>query len=454
MRATHTVLAILLGLTLAPHAAAGDGIAWQLNLEAAKRRAAETNRPVLIHFWAPSCAPCVRMDSEVFPQPAVAHAINSNFIPVKLNTDDFPATASLYGVDRIPTDVILNPAGQPIHRAKSPLVADQFVAHVTQAVRGGPMSPVQLAAAPSAEQAAAGTVPINTVNQNVPTAGGQLAPHTVNAAAPPASGANLAAPGATWPQPAQQVAAPQQAVQQPTGQQPQPQFQPIERQHIAFSPNAHAVKVAGSPQNSAVQQITPWVSASTPNLQQAQSPPVGSAYGPQAAAANPAQQFATPLNGPVINNSNATPGQQPLASGAAGIAPQPAPFMIPAREAPPIGLEGFCPVTLAEQKKWNRGDVRYGVEHRGRTYLFCTPENQKRFFESPDRYSPVMCGMDPVLQLEARQTAPGRRDLGVFYQSRVYLFATIESKAAFEKQPQKYAAEVLAAETATGRVLR
>ncbi len=70
------------------------------------------------------------MDNEVFPQPAVAQAINTNFIPVKLNTDDFPATASLYGVDRIPTDVILNPAGQPIHRAKSPLVADQFVARM------------------------------------------------------------------------------------------------------------------------------------------------------------------------------------------------------------------------------------------------------------------------------------------------------------------------------------
>ena len=74
--------------------------------------------------------------------------------------------------------------------------------------------------------------------------------------------------------------------------------------------------------------------------------------------------------------------------------------------------------------------------------------------ESPDHYSPVMCGMDPVLQLEARQTALGRRDLGVFYQNRVYLFATTESKAAFEKQPQKYAAEVLAAEAATGRVIR
>ena len=175
MRATRILPVIItLQLMLAAAATAADGIAWQQNLETAKRRAAETNRPVLIHFWAPSCAPCVRLDNEVFPQPTVAQAINTNFVPVKLNTDDFPATASLYGVDRIPMDVVLSPAGQLVYRAKSPLVADQFVAHVTQAARGGPMPPVQLAATSNAEQAAADTVPVNVTSQKLPISGGQF----------------------------------------------------------------------------------------------------------------------------------------------------------------------------------------------------------------------------------------------------------------------------------------
>ncbi len=298
------------------------------------------------------------------------------------------------------------------------------------------MSPVQLAAASSAEQAVAGTVPINSVNQNVPTAGGQIAPHTVNAAAPLAASGH-AAQGAAWPQLAQQNAIPQQPMPQQVAQQPQAQFQPVERQHISFSPNAHAVKIAAAPQNSAVQQITPWVNPSVPTAQQSGSPAVGSAYGSGPAAANSGpssqQQFTAQMNGPTANNMLVTPGQQAIAPAPTGAVQQPAPIMIPAREAPPVGLDGFCPVTLAEQKKWVRGDVRYGVEHRGRTYLFCTPENQKKFFESPDGYSPVMCGMDPVLQLEARQTAPGRRELGVFYQNRVYLFATSESRGAVPK---------------------
>jgi YHS domain-containing protein len=398
----------------------------------------------------------VRLDNEVFPQPAVAQAINTNFVPVKLNTDDFPATASLYGVDRIPMDVVLNPAGQPVYRAKSPLVADQFVAHITQAARGGPAPPVQLAGASSAEQPGAGTVPVATTSQGLPVAGGQFSPSAVNAAALPTSGMNLSAQGTSWPQTGSQ-----QTAQQPPVQ-PQPQVQqPIERQHISFAPNAHAVKMPTAPQTTSplVQQVTPWVNQPSQNMQPGGSPVVGSAYGPGSMATAPVagQQFSSQPVGPT-NNMTATAIQRPAIGLTEPAQPQAAehhpPVMIPAREAPPVGLDGFCPVTLAEQKKWIRGDVRYGVEHRGRTYLFCTPENQKKFFDSPDRYSPVMCGMDPVLQLEARQTAPGRRDLGVFYQNRVYLFATVESKATFEKQPQKYSAEVLAAEAASGRVLR
>jgi YHS domain-containing protein/thiol-disulfide isomerase/thioredoxin len=443
MRATCITPVIIL-VALAGSAVANDGIAWQQNLETAKRRATETNRPILIHFWAPSCAPCVRLDNEVFPQPSVAQAINSNFIPVKLNTDDFPATASLYGVDRIPMDVVLGPAGQMVYRAKSPLVADQFVAHVTQAARGGAMTPVQLAAS-NAEQAAAGTVPINASGQVLPSAGGQFIPSSNQNTATSPSAPNLASQGASWP-----PTAPQQATVQQPSNHLQAQSQPIERQHISFSPNSHAVKMPATPQTSSplVQQVTPWVNQPAQNAQAGMSPPVGSAYAPAAVTTGPlaTQQFAAPITGPASNTIAGTVQSQ--------TADQRQAMMIPAREAPPVGLDGFCPVTLAEQKKWVRGDVRYGVEHRGRTYLFCTQESQKKFFDSPDRYSPVMCGMDPVLQLEARQTAAGRRDLGVFYQNRVYLFATMESKSAFEKQPQKYAAEVLAAEAATRRVIR
>ena len=59
---------------------------------------------------------------------------------------------------------------------------------------------------------------------------------------------------------------------------------------------------------------------------------------------------------------------------------------------PPLGLDGFCPVSLSEKQQWVSGDSRWGVIHRGRTYLFAGPEEQRRFFADPDRYAPVAVG--------------------------------------------------------------
>ena len=53
---------------------------------------------------------------------------------------------------------------------------------------------------------------------------------------------------------------------------------------------------------------------------------------------------------------------------------------------PALGLDGYCPVTLADQKKWQVGDRRYGVIHRGRTYLFAGPVEQQKFLANPDHY--------------------------------------------------------------------
>ena len=64
---------------------------------------------------------------------------------------------------------------------------------------------------------------------------------------------------------------------------------------------------------------------------------------------------------------------------------------------PPFGLDGFCPVQLVENSRWQPGKKTWGVIHRGRTYLFAGPEEQRRFLADPDRYAPVSSGDDVVL---------------------------------------------------------
>lgn len=78
----------------------------------------------------------------------------------------------------------------------------------------------------------------------------------------------------------------------------------------------------------------------------------------------------------------------------------------------------------------------------GRTYLFAGPEEQKKFLARPDRYSPVAAGHDPVLALEGQQMVPGRREHGVFYDGRIFLFSSEESLERFSQSPSRYAPQI------------
>ena len=69
----------------------------------------QSNRPVVVDFWAPWCGPC-RVVSPILDDLAAQHGERVEF--VKLNVDDNPAAASRYNVLSIPT-VILFEQGEP-----------------------------------------------------------------------------------------------------------------------------------------------------------------------------------------------------------------------------------------------------------------------------------------------------------------------------------------------------
>ena len=116
---------------------------------------------------------------------------------------------------------------------------------------------------------------------------------------------------------------------------------------------------------------------------------------------------------------------------------------------PPLGLDGYCPVVLSEKQQWVLGDRRWGAIHRGRTYLFAGPEEQRRFFTDPDRYAPAVSGNDVVLAAEQGQPVPGMREHGVFFGNRVYLFSSEATLDKFARNPNQYANQAAGA-TRTG----
>jgi YHS domain-containing protein len=121
--------------------------------------------------------------------------------------------------------------------------------------------------------------------------------------------------------------------------------------------------------------------------------------------------------------------------------------LVPASQAPPIALDGFCPVTLVEtvvrnpqdRAAWKKGDPQFGAVHRGRTYLFASAEQQQKFLQRPDAYAPMFSGYDPVRYAERGEIVEGKRAYGLLTpDQRLFLFADEASYNKFNQSPGNY----------------
>ncbi len=93
-----------------------SSIAWQTDLGPALLEAQRTNKLVLVDFSADWCPPCLVMKHDVWPDPAVERALTQSYVPVLIDVDTDQATAGRFGVDSIPTILVLDAAGTVVRR--------------------------------------------------------------------------------------------------------------------------------------------------------------------------------------------------------------------------------------------------------------------------------------------------------------------------------------------------
>lgn len=87
---------------------------YNITYDEALAKAKAENKYVLINFHTQTCAPCKKMEKEVFPTPECGEYVNKRFVPIMIDgEDDGIGTeyAKKYEIFIFPTYLILSPEG-------------------------------------------------------------------------------------------------------------------------------------------------------------------------------------------------------------------------------------------------------------------------------------------------------------------------------------------------------
>ena len=418
--------------TFASHVPAqeADLIPWARDFREAADTATRERKLILLHFWSDDCPPCRRVEANVFTRGEVAAATSAAFVPVKVHVEKSPELARRYQVTRWPTDVIVNPAGLEVYRTVSPQEPQKYVAMLTEV------------AARSGSQLARNLPPpaVDPLRNAVENANAKIAP-AGNFQGGPYQPKTVA-----------------QTTTNPPPDAPAYNVPPVDPYANRAIANPYAVAAVSSPNQPQPQPTTNVANGGDYGGDYA---PGGPAADPTGIAGDKRCFYSTDQamqNNPPANPAGALP---PPPNFANDPAQPPAREAMPPREVvtppaansslanhappaglPPLGMEGYCVVTLSEGAAWKKGDRRYGAIHRGKLYLFTGAEEQKKFLADPDRYSPALSGFDPVQFTEAGKLTDGKRAHGLTYNNQMFLFIDEPSLQKFQTDPRKYSETV------------
>ncbi len=429
------VLALLAGSSWA-------AIPWHADMQTARTASNASRKPVFVVFTASWSPESTAFEQRVLASPEAESIVTACFEPVRVDVDQRPGLAKRLEVAHVPSACVLGADDAVLARFDCPETPTAFIAAAAKAgqdaaARAVPQSP--------ALDAALATGGIQPVAQPVATSTSpsleQPSPQ-----APPSPTATVAAvtdtpvaiqmtPPPTQPMAAMQAAAPQIP----------PPSTPWLSQPVSASPAATVPSAGALPEE-------PEASATVTDLPATNRADTAEAAAPKSGWSTFVETMQKPFASfttakPKAIEPPTLPPAKPESPLAAIVPTKPtAPEKPDPHGSMPLGLEGYCPVTLADRNVWVEGRAQWGARHRGRTYLFAGPEQQQAFLANPDRYAPALSGDDPVVALEHGRSTPGRRAYGVTYQSRMYLFSSTDTRAAFAANPERYTSGVMLAE--------
>lgn len=110
---------ILLGCLMVPGgatAAAESAINWLTFEEAQKLESGNSDKKFFLYFYTKWCGYCRKLEQSTFMDKSVADYVNSNFIPVRVNSEKLPKVAAKHKVSGVPDIRFVNSNGEDIAR--------------------------------------------------------------------------------------------------------------------------------------------------------------------------------------------------------------------------------------------------------------------------------------------------------------------------------------------------
>ena len=104
-----------------------------------------------------------------------------------------------------------------------------------------------------------------------------------------------------------------------------------------------------------------------------------------------------------------------------------------------IALEGFCPVSIVDARKWVRGKATQEVKYDGRTYRLAGANEKATFESNAEKYGLVLRGDCVVCYLEKGERVGGSLRSAATHRGRLYLFSSQADKQKFLNDPSAYA---------------
>ena len=95
-----------------------EKIEWNRSLQELKEKTPVYDKPVLIRFSAKWCGPCRVMAARVWPDAEVVKAVNNAYTPidVDIDTPEAAAVVDQFGINVVPTIVVLDRQGNEMAR--------------------------------------------------------------------------------------------------------------------------------------------------------------------------------------------------------------------------------------------------------------------------------------------------------------------------------------------------